>query len=111
MRMRLVGHVARKGRQEEQKRFLCVKLKDLENLEDPGIEWRIILNIYLQEVGLGGTDWIVLAQDMYRSPAFVNAVMSSVKYEEIVDWLRNDQLGKSTTMFHGVNKLVSQRLR
>jgi hypothetical protein len=62
--------------ERSKKRFLWVKLKDMENLEDPGVEWRIILNIYLQGLGLGGTEWIVLAQDRYRSRAFVNDVIN-----------------------------------
>ena len=32
--------------------------------------------MYLQEVGLRGMDWIVLARDRYRRRALVNAVMN-----------------------------------
>jgi len=42
-RMRWVGHVAYKGKREVQKTFLWGHLKDIENLEDPGADGRIML--------------------------------------------------------------------
>ena len=45
------------------------------NWEDPGVDGGINIKTYLQELGLGGTDWFDLAQDRYRRRALVNAVM------------------------------------
>jgi hypothetical protein len=42
------------------------------HLEDPGLD---NIKMDLQEVGWGGMDWIVLAQDRDRWWALVNAVM------------------------------------
>jgi len=38
--------------------------------------WEDNIKMDLQDVGCGGMDWIVLAQDRYRSRALVNAVMN-----------------------------------
>jgi hypothetical protein len=38
--------------------------------------WKDNIKMELQEVGCGGTDWIVLAQDRDRWWALVNAVMN-----------------------------------
>jgi hypothetical protein len=35
-----------------------------------------VMNLYLQEVGWGGMDWIDLSQDWERLRALVNAVMN-----------------------------------
>jgi hypothetical protein len=46
-----------------------------DHLEDPGIDWRIIIYCILEKWD-GGTDWIDLAQDRDRWLAVVNAVMN-----------------------------------
>jgi len=43
-------------------------------LEDPGVDGRITLK-WIFKTWDGGMDWIVLAQDVDRWQAFVNAVM------------------------------------
>ena len=42
----------------------------------PSPRWEDNIKIDLQEVGLRGMDWIVLAQDMGRRRELVNAVMN-----------------------------------
>ena len=48
------------------------------HLEDPGVDGKIILrwNIRKWKGGVGGMDWIDLAQDRDKWRAFVNAVMN-----------------------------------
>jgi hypothetical protein len=55
--------------------FLWGNLKDKGHLEDPGLDWRIILRWIFRKWG-GGADWIDLAQDRDRWQAFVNAVIN-----------------------------------
>ena len=47
-----------------------------DHLEDAGHIWEDNIKMDLQEVGCGGTDWIVLAQDRVRWRAFLNAIMN-----------------------------------
>ena len=42
----------------------------------PRRRWKDTINMYLQEVGCGGMDWIEVAQDRDRCRALVNAVMN-----------------------------------
>jgi hypothetical protein len=44
-------------------------------LRRPRRRWQDNIKMDLQEVGWGGMDWIEMAQDRDRWPAFVNAVM------------------------------------
>jgi len=61
-RMRWAGHVARVGRGEVYTRVWWGNLRKRDQLEDPGVDGRMILKIGLQEVGCGVMDWIDLAQ-------------------------------------------------
>jgi hypothetical protein len=45
-------------------------------LEDPGVDGRIILKWILERLGVGGADWVDLAQDRDRWRALVNVVMN-----------------------------------
>ena len=56
--------------------FWWGNLRERDHLEDPGVDERIILRWIIQEVRLGGMDWIDLAQDKDRWWALVNAVMN-----------------------------------
>jgi hypothetical protein len=44
-------------------------------LEDPGVDWRIILRWIIRKWDVVDMDWIDLAQDRDRWWALVNAVM------------------------------------
>ena len=46
------------------------------HLEDIRSRWEDNIKMDLQEVGCGGMDWIVLAQDRDRWRTLVNAVMN-----------------------------------
>jgi hypothetical protein len=74
-RMRWSGHVARMGRGEVHIRFWCGDLREGDDLEDAGVDGRIILK-WIFRLCDGGMDWIDLAQDMGRWRALVNVVMN-----------------------------------
>jgi hypothetical protein len=50
--------------------------KERDNLEDPRRRWEGGVRMDLREIGLGGVDWIRLAQDRDRWRAVVGAVMN-----------------------------------
>jgi hypothetical protein len=70
-RMRWAGHVARMGETRKVYRLLVGKAEGKRPLGRPRHMW--IDNI---KIGLGGVDWIGLAQDRYRWRALVNSVMN-----------------------------------
>jgi hypothetical protein len=49
-------------------------LRKGDHLEDPGVDWRIILKWIIG--WMGGMDWIKLAQDRDRRRTLVNTVMN-----------------------------------
>jgi hypothetical protein len=57
-------------------RICLEKLREIEHLEDPGLDGRIVIRWIFQEVGWRGRDWIDLAQDSGRWRVFVNAAMN-----------------------------------
>jgi hypothetical protein len=63
--MRWAGHVLRMGRGEAHTGFWYGDLREGGHLEDPRIDGRVILNLSSRS-GMGGMDWIYLAQDRYR---------------------------------------------
>ena len=65
--MRLVGHVERMGEGRVVYRLLVGR---------PSPRWEDNINMYLQEVGHGGMDWIKLAHDRDRWRGLVNVVMN-----------------------------------
>jgi hypothetical protein len=59
-------------RREKCTRFWCESPKERDHLEDQGVGG---IRMDLRETGLGGVDWIRLAQDRNRWQAVVSAVM------------------------------------
>jgi len=57
-------------------RVLVGKPEGKDRLGDPGVDGRIILIWIFRKWGVGGMDWIELAQDRDRRRAIVNAVMN-----------------------------------
>jgi hypothetical protein len=57
-------------------RVLVGKPEGKRPLGRPRHRWEDNIKTYFQEVGCGGMDWIVLAQDRDRLQALVNAVMN-----------------------------------
>ena len=75
-RMRWAWFVARMGRVEVYTRFSWGKLRETDQLEDPGVDGGINIKMDLQGVGCEGRDWIHMAQDRDRWRAPVNAIMN-----------------------------------
>jgi len=62
------------GREEVRTGFWWGNLRERVHLEDPGVDWKIILRWIFGKCD-GGTDWIDLAQDRDKWRALVKAVM------------------------------------
>jgi hypothetical protein len=75
-RMRWVRHVAGMGEKRNVYRLLAGKPGGKRPLGKPRCRWMDDIRMNLLERGLGGVDWIGLAQDRYRWRALVNAVMN-----------------------------------
>jgi len=73
-RMRWEGHVVHMGDRRGIYRVLVGKSEGKSNLEDPGIDGRIILKWIFRKLDVGGMDRIDLAQDRGRLRALVNVV-------------------------------------
>jgi len=56
-------------------RFWWENLREIDNLEDPGIDGRIMLRWILRKWD-GSMDWIDLAQDRDRWQTLVNMIMN-----------------------------------
>jgi hypothetical protein len=75
-RMRLAGHVARKGEKRNAYRLLVGKLEGKRPLGSPRHRWVDNIRMDLGEVGWSEVDWIGLAQDRNRWRALVNSVLN-----------------------------------
>jgi hypothetical protein len=62
-RMRWAGHVARMGEEKKVYKVLVGKPEGKRPLERPRHRWEDEVRMDLREIGLGGVDWIRLAQD------------------------------------------------
>jgi hypothetical protein len=74
-RMRWAEHVAQMGENRNVYRLLVGKPEGKRPLGRPRCRW-IDIKMDLLEIGLGGVDWIGLAQGRFRWRALVNAVMN-----------------------------------
>jgi hypothetical protein len=75
-RMRLAGHVARMGEERKVYNVLVGKPERKRPLERPRCRWEDGIRMDLREIGLGGVDWIRLAQDRDRWRVVVSTVMN-----------------------------------
>jgi hypothetical protein len=74
--MRWAGHVARIGAERKVYKVLVGKAEGKRPLGRPRLRWEDGIRMDLRKIGLGGVDWIRLAQDRYRWRAVVSAVMN-----------------------------------
>jgi hypothetical protein len=74
--MRWAGHVARMGEERKLYKVLVGKPEGKRPPRRPRRRWEDGIKMYLREIGLGGVDWIRLAQDRGRWRAVVSAVMN-----------------------------------
>ena len=71
--MRWAGYVARMGDERRGVYMVLVgKPEGKRPVGRPRRRWEDNINMDIQEVGIGGMDWIKLAQDKDRCPAPVN---------------------------------------
>jgi hypothetical protein len=75
-RMRWEGHVARMGDRRGIFRVLVREPEGNRSLGRLMHSWEDSIKMDLQEVGCGGMDWIVLAQDRDRWQALVTVIMN-----------------------------------
>jgi hypothetical protein len=75
-RMRWARHVARMGEERKVYKVLVGKPEGKRPLGRPRRRWEDGVRMYLKEIGLGGVDWIRLAQDRDRWQAVVTAVIN-----------------------------------
>jgi hypothetical protein len=75
-RMRWAGYVARMGEERKVCKVLVGKPEGKRPLGRPRLIWEDGIRMDLREIGLGGVDWIRLAQDRDRRRAVVSAVMN-----------------------------------
>jgi hypothetical protein len=75
-RMRWAGHVARMGEERKVYNVLVGKPEGKRPLGRPRRRWEDGIRTDLREIGLGGVDWIRLAQDRGPWRAVVSAVMN-----------------------------------
>jgi hypothetical protein len=71
-RMRWAGHVARMGEERKLYKVLVGRPEGKRPLGRPRRRWEDGIRMDLREIGLGGVDWIRLAQDRDRWRAVVS---------------------------------------
>ena len=78
-RIRWAGHIARMGEWRSVYMVLMGKPEGKRPLGRPRLRWENNIKMDLQEIGCGGMDWIVLAQDRGRWRTHVNEPSGSIK--------------------------------
>jgi CTP synthase (UTP-ammonia lyase) len=74
-RIKWLGHVARMGEKRIAYRDLLVKLEGKRVLERHRRRWENNIEVDNRELGCGGMEWILLAQDKHMWRAIPNTVM------------------------------------
>jgi hypothetical protein len=74
--MRWAGHVARMGEERKAYKVLVGKPEGKRQLRRPRCRWEDGIRMDLREIGLGGVDWIRLAQDRDWWRDVVSVVMN-----------------------------------
>jgi hypothetical protein len=75
-RMKWAGHIIRMGEERKLHKVLAGKPEGKRPLGRPRHRWEDGIRMDFTEIGLGGVDWIRLAQDRDRWRAVVSAVMN-----------------------------------
>jgi len=75
-KMRWAGHLERMGERRDIYRVLVGKMEGKRRLGRSRRRWEHNINMDLQEVGCGVTDWIELAQDRKRWREISSTVMN-----------------------------------
>jgi hypothetical protein len=75
-RLRWTGHVARMGEDRGVYKTLVERPEGKRPLERPVRRWEDNIKMDLREIGIGGTDWIRLAQERVQWRAFVTTVIN-----------------------------------
>jgi hypothetical protein len=71
-------------------RFWWESLKEKDDLEDRGINGRLVLEWILGKIGWNGVEWIHLAQDRDQWSALVSAMLNLrvlAPWSLLLDWL------------------------
>jgi hypothetical protein len=74
--MRCAGHVVQMGEKRNAYRLLVGSPEGKRPLERPRCRWVDNIKMDLREIGLGGMDWIDLAQDRDQWKALANTLMN-----------------------------------
>jgi hypothetical protein len=109
-RMRWEGHVARMGEERKVYKVLVGKPKGKRPLGRPRRRWEDGIRIDLREIGLGGLDWIRLAQDMDRWRAVVSEVMN-LRVLAPRSWFTQNKLTQNNNPLARVTHKVNPKLR
>jgi hypothetical protein len=75
-RLRWAGHVAHMGEGNGAYRVLIGRPEGKRPLGRPRCRWEDNINMDIREIGIDGSNWIRLAQDMIQWQTFVSTIMN-----------------------------------